>query len=340
MSTNERPGVYTTYEVSGNIFGGGSGAAVGLVAHDTAGENGKVFSLGSIAQARENFGGGELTKLAEVLFRNGAPKVYAYKIDGDGYGEAFAALMEYADIRFMVHDSRDAEVHAALKTAIGSADERGKYRIGVVESDCADCAGFLTMAAGLNDERMLLAANWEAEGTAGSVAAALCGAMAAEEDPAVPLNGLELKGLGGMGAKFSDAEISQLIAGGVTPIEVLAGVPTVVRGVSTRTKTGDAADLTWRDINTVMILDEVIPTIRDGLRAKFARAKNNAQTRGAVRTYVLVALESYMKREIIDSYGEINVSQSGDDPGICLVGFSFTVAHGMNRIELHASISV
>lgn len=340
MSTSERPGVYTSYEVSGSIYGGNTGSAVGLVANDESGELNTVKILTSIAQVRENYGGGALTKLAEILFRNGAPKIYAVRCDDEGYYAAYESLMEYEDIRFMVHDYRDLAAHLNLSDAIAAAPERGKYRIGIVEVGCEYAEEFVEVAAEFNSERIVLVSNWENLGVPGSTAAALCGVMASQDDPALPLNGVQLKGLADMVCKFTDSEITQMINGGVTPIELVGGVPTVVRGITTRTKTADTEDYTWRDVNTVMILDEVIPTIRDGLKVKFSRTKNTAQTRGAIRTFVLVELENYLRSEVIDSYGDITVTQSESDPGTCLVSFSFAVAHGLNKIELHANITV
>ena len=164
--------------------------------------------------------------------------------------------------------------------------------------------------------------------------------MASESDPAVPLNGAELRGLGAIGSNFSDADLNLLVRGGVTPVETADGGISIVRGITSRTTTGGADDATWREVNTILIVDEVIPTIRDALRADFARAKNNAQTRGAIRTRVVIELENYLAREIIDSYGGVTAEASADDPGVCVVSFDFSVVHGLNIIELSAVITV
>ena len=50
--------------------------------------------------------------------------------------------------------------------------------------------------------------------------------------------------------------------------------------------------------------------------------------------------EEMKSREIVDSYGEVLVSALKSDPTVCLVEFSFTVAHGLNRIYLTAHITV
>ena len=51
-------------------------------------------------------------------------------------------------------------------------------------------------------------------------------------------------------------------------------------------------------------------------------------------------LENKLKAEIIDSYGEVTASVYEEDPTVCLVEFSFTVAHGLNQIWLSAHITV
>ena len=131
-----------------------------------------------------------------------------------------------------------------------------------------------------------------------------------------------------------------LVRGGVTPLESAAGIISPVRGITTRTTTGGAADAAWRELTTVLIADDVIPSIRGALRSKFSRAKNTARNRGAIRSQVIVELEKKAAAEIIDGYGDVTVSASPDDPTVCLVEFSFAVAHGLNQIYLTVHITV
>ena len=156
----------------------------------------------------------------------------------------------------------------------------------------------------------------------------------------MPLNGAEVRGLGGLSTAYSDNDIDLLVRGGVTPLESVAGVVSPVRGITTRTTTGGAADTTWRELTTILIVDDVIPAVRQALRSKFTRAKNTAQSRSAIRSQVIVELEKKVAEEIIDSYGEVTVSPSEDDPAVCLVEFSFAVAHGLNQIYLTVHITV
>lgn len=338
MRTTERPGVYTDYTVSGIVRGGSAGGTVGLAAAATGGTAGTVVTVTDSAAATAEFIGGNLPALAKLLLENGAAAVCCCPVVSGDYDTAFAALMGVDGIRYMVCDSHDATVHGKLLTAINGADERGKYRVGVVESDDITRSALVEDAAALNSERMVLVSHRETGTGAlpGAVAAAVCGVMAGQHDPALPLNGAALTGLGATNTDFSDADLTLLVRGGVTPIED----GSIVRGITTRTTTGGVSDATWREVNTVMIVDEILPAIRDALRADFARAKNTAQTRGAIRTRVVIELENYLAREIIDSYDGVTVAPSADDGTVCVVSFSFAVAHGLNMIELSASITV
>ena len=110
--------------------------------------------------------------------------------------------------------------------------------------------------------------------------------------------------------------------------------------MTTRTTTGAAADATWRDLATIRVVDDVIPSLRQALAAKFRRAKNTPQSRSAIRAQVVLELEQKLSREIITGYEDVAVSADPEEPTRCLVDFSFTVAHGLNQIWLTAHITV
>ena len=87
-------------------------------------------------------------------------------------------------------------------------------------------------------------------------------------------------------------------------------------------------------------MDDIIPAVRSALRSKFSRTKNTARNRSAIRSQVIVELEKKLAAEIIDSYGDVTVTASADDPTVCVVEFGFSVAHGLNQIYLTVHITV
>ena len=341
MAVNERPGVYSSYEVTSAVNGSAAGGTVGCAALGAKGAELGIQRITSRAAAAEKFGTGGITELCTLALRNGAGVVYACALDEAAdtadYAAAFEKLCKVENIQFLFSDSRDEAVHRALKEAILSASEAYRYRIGIAEQS-GSVSELVQGAAGLNCERMVLLAA-ESEQEPGAYAAAFAGAAAAGADPAQPLNGAPLAGVSWNGV-WPDADVNALVRGGVSLLESMAGTPYILRAVTTRTTTGGAQDSTWRELTTIRIIDEVIPGIRASLRRRFSRAKNTAQTRGAIRTQVIIELQNRLEREIIDSYGAVAVSPSAEEPTACLVEFEFTVAHGLNHICLSAKITV
>ena len=261
------------------------------------------------------------------------------------YASAFAALDEEEEVGIVVCDSASAEVHQSLKESVENASKTRRERIAVVGGAKESVTQMTEHAKKLNSERVVLVGpdimlDGGAEASAVFAAAAVAGAIAQSSDASVPINGAVLSGIAGVSKRLGDNEIDQLVRGGVTPIECVGGVCSPVRGITTKTTSGGAANTTWRELTTILIADEVIPTIRSALRARFARSKNTAQSRGAIRSQVVLEREEMKNREIVDSYGEVLVSALASDPTVCQVEFSFTVAHGLNRIYLTAHITV
>ncbi len=347
---HERPGVYSSYDASAVVQRFGGSKVVGLAALSSKGESGKVVTVTSLEAGVAAFGADGETRgmetMLRLLFLNGASVVKAVKAaDGEHYGDAFDALGMEEDVRVVVCDSGELSVQQLLRTSLEEASAARRERIGVVGSSGETVAELIARAQALNSERMVLAGgDVLSEGgdcLAGMfAAAALAGVIAAGSDPAAPINGAALRGLGGTAARYGDNDIDLLVRGGVTPVESAGGTVSAVRGITTRTKTGDAADSTWRELSTILIVDDVIPAVRAALRSRFARQKNTAQTRGAIRSQVIVELENKLAAEIIDGYGDVTVTADAADPAVCMVEFSFAVAHGLNQICLTAHIAV
>lgn len=345
VTTHERPGVYSVYEASAVVSGAARNGVAAIAAMSEGGTPGILYDLGSYAQAESAFGKGDgLAELVKLLFLNGAARVLAVPVTEDtGYDGAFSLLGSQEGVKVVVCDSGDLTVQQALRDSVEAASAAQRERVAVVFGGMIEMASNLVTRAGnLNSERVVLVAPVAvAESNAGAMAAAaVAGAICAEGDPAIPLGGAVLRGLPGLLMGFSESDVDTLIRGGVTPLEAVGGRISVIRGVTTRTTTGGAADTTWRELTTVLVVDDVIPAIRESLRARFSRAKNTQQVRGAIRSQVILELEKKLAAEIITGYGEVTTKALEENPTVCLVEFSFTVAHGLNQIWLSAQIAV
>lgn len=300
---HERPGVYSSYDASSVVSASAAAKTIGAAAVATKGTANKVELITSYEEGKSVFG-------------EDASGVYGMStllkfLFANGAGAVKAVAVG--------KDESEEKDYASAFAALSDEED-----VGVMVCDSAAQSVHLLLKTAAED----------------ASAAAVAAVIAGNTDPSVPINGAELTLFGAAGKRLSDNEIDQLVRGGVTPIETVGGVSSPVRGITTKTSSGGAADTTWRELTTILIVDEVIPTIRSALRTRFARSKNTAQSRGAIRSQVVLELEEMKSREIVDSYGEVLVSALKSDPTVCLVEFSFTVAHGLNRIYLTAHITV
>lgn len=345
ITYHERPGVYSDYEASSVHATGSGGSVLGLVgyAQNPAG----LYTVTSAADGAAL--GGDLPKMLRLMFENGAAKVLvspAAAKSAAAYKTALERLLMQREAAYCVFDTDDETIQLAMAEAICTAASQKGECIGLVGMSSPTVSQLTARASALNCERMVLVGpDVQVQGDSGwsggwMAAAALAGVLAAETDPAAPVHGSRLAGLTSVSHGFTESEIDLLVRGGVTPLELTGGAIEVIRTVTTRTKTDGAADSTYRELNTMRVIDEVIPAIRTALSARFLRAKNNRVTRNAIRTQVLVELENRVSRQIIDSYGPVTVTPSETDPTCCEVAFPFTVTSGLCRIFLTAHISV
>lgn len=351
ITAHERPGVYSSYTASAVVSGsvGRKNVALAAQINDPARE---LWTISRYEDAVAAFGAEtaeNVTALIRLLLGNGAAQVMVFPVKGSdlaAYKAAFAVMEQAEDIGLAVCDSTLVQVQQALRDSVHKASAAQRERIAVVAGGADESVAQLVERAGqINSERVVLTApgcvDGQDEARSGiELAAAVAGAIAGQSDPAVPLGGAQLNGLYGLNCRYDDSELDVLIRGGVTAAESVGGVVSVVRGVTTRTTTNGAADKTWHDLNAVLVVDDVIPAIRNGLKSRFRRAKNTAQSRGAIRSQVVLELENKLEREIITGYEQVSVRADGEDPTRCLVEFSFTVTHGINQIWLSAHITV
>ena len=351
VTIHERPGVYSSYTASTAVSGSAGRKRAGLAVQiqqpakdrwDISRYEDAVAAFG--AETAES-----ATALVRLLLQNGAAQVSVFPVAGSestDYQSAFEAMEQEEELAVLVCDSTQIAVQQALRDSVAAASEAQRERIAVVAGASEETVSQLVdRAEDLNSERVVLvcpgAVDPEGEALSGlETAAAVAGAIAGQADPAIPLGGAVLRGLYGLETRYDESQLDLLIRGGVTPAESVGGNVTVIRGVTTRTTTGGAADGTWRDLSTILIVDDVIPAIRDALRARFRRAKNTAQSRGAIRSQVVLELENKLAREIITGYDQVTVQADTEEPTRCLVEFSFTVTHGLTQIWLTAHITV
>lgn len=173
-----------------------------------------------------------------------------------------------------------------------------------------------TLAGQVNNGRMLSAylryTSTQRKSMPYEIASAMGAVMAFEEDPARPLNLLELKGIAapGISERLSRTEQESLLYNGVTPLEIGPGETVqVVRAISTYTKDAQGIDdVSLLDITTIRTLDYVRKACRERVALRFPREKLSSKTPPRVKTELMDVL---LKLEDLEIVEEVKANADG-----------------------------
>jgi phage tail sheath gpL-like len=128
--------------------------------------------------------------------------------------------------------------------------------------------------------------------------------IASEPDPARPLNGLPLTGIGASNIEYrlSRSQQESLLYNGVTPLVPGVGESVqIIRAISTYTTNATGtADPAYLDITTIRTLDFVRLAIETREALRFPRSKLSAKTPDAVRAQIIDVLKQLEALEIVE----------------------------------------
>jgi len=200
----------------------------------------------------------------------------------------------------------DSTTLTALRDHIDTISGPMEQRPGVgVYAVTGALASATTLAGTINSGRLLGAYLRNTRSLPLEVAGAMAGVMAFEEDPARPLNTLELKGIHApdISDRLSRTEQESCLYNGVTPLEVGPGETVrVVRAISTYTKDAQGIDdVSLLDITTITTLDYVRKACRERVALRFPREKLSSRTPAKVRSELLDVLIKLEELEIVEA---------------------------------------
>ena len=231
--------------------------------------------------------------------------------------DALAAVFgEQYDI--IVTPYNDQTDLATLKTHLDSVSGPLEQRPGTgVYGMIGALATATTLSGQINSGRILCAYHRYTAATLVQsmpyeIAAAFGAVMAWEEDPARPLNTLELKGIAAanIADRLSRTEQENLLYNGVSPIEVGPGETVqIVRAISTYIQDPQGIDdISLLDITTIRTLDYVRKAVRERISLRFPREKLSSKTPPKVRTEILDVLLKLQELEIVE---EVEANKDG-----------------------------
>lgn len=197
--------------------------------------------------------------------------------------------------------------HLALVS--GPLEQRGA--IGIF-GHTGSLAAATTLAGQVNDGRQSGILVPSSRSLSYEVAAAFGAVVASEEDPARPLNTLELLGIdpSPIANRLSRTEQENALNNGITPSEIGPGDRVqIVRAITTYTLDPQAVpDISLLDLTTIRTLDYVRKACRERISLRFPREKLSSRTAAKVRSELLDVLIKLEELEIVE---EVEANKDG-----------------------------
>jgi phage tail sheath gpL-like len=196
-----------------------------------------------------------------------------------------------------------------LNNVSGSIEQRGAIAALGFTGTLAQCT---TLTAAINDGRQSIALYPSTPSLPWELAAAYASMLAFEEDPARPLNNLELVGIAipPLANRLSRTEQENALNNGATPIEVGPGNRSqIVRAISTyQVDAQGIDDISLLDITTIRTLDYTRKALRERIALRFPRDKKSSRTKAKVRDQLLDVLYKLEELEIVEN---VDVNKDG-----------------------------
>ena len=346
LSSNQRPGVYSQYDITSAYLSPRSGSYAAVVAEGNGGETGKVHAITGMAQLTEAFGpdtgSATMRGCVQILLQAGVTRVYAVAVEGRDYAAALALAEELDNVGAVVCDCADAAGLPAVKASALKSSAALRERLAYVGLEDADEA--VSAAQSLNCERVVLCCPAVAPAGLGASravfgAAALAGRVLAQNDCTYSFSGEALDTVQEP-AKLTEAQVQALLAAGVTVLEAVGGAVECVRALTTSTKSGGETDYSLRGLNAILCIDNVMQGIRAGLRASLRGIRLSTGSLQSIQSQVVVELAAKADSGVIEGFETPKVYSDNADPTVCVVELSFAVAHVVSQIHVTAHIQV
>lgn len=261
--------------------------------------------------------------------------------DEELYGVAGALQASMDDITIKVIVLEDQTAISDLKSHLELCEENDMFRYAVIAppTTCIKRQDLINFAKTVNDSRIFIPGPPMVDTNAvvadRVVAAAGLSAVIMTEtsDPALPLDSVKIKGLGGVCRRALDSEKKILADNGISPLYTDGSVPAIWRLV-----TSYLDDKVWQEGTTRFIADYVLETVENTLRANYKRTKNTTRILGdtGIRGTVKSILLRMEELEIIENFDEttLTVVKDPNDMYGALVDYEIDVVTPLYTITV------
>lgn len=323
------------------IIGKVNGTQSDVVTADT------IFTITGTADAKAKFGDtSDVPDMVKILITNGVNRISGIVIgnegetDADKYDSALTASMLDKNIEMILLDTNDATVVAKVKEHLITAEGEDLFRYSVIAPDptLIKQTDLVTLATTINSNRIFIPGNAFVDADGNTVKSVLTAAglasaiMTEKSDPALPMNGVQIRGFAGVSRMMLASEMDVLVDNGITPLYNEGGLPTIHRLVTSDVN----EDKIWQEGTTRFIADYTLETVQNTLRDKYKRTKNVIRILDSIRTTVKSTLETLEGLEIIENFdaSTLTVVKDPSDLYGALIDYEFDVVTPLYRITI------
>ncbi|MCL2068343.1 MAG: hypothetical protein FWH00_00430 [Oscillospiraceae bacterium] len=339
--SNQRPGIYSSYSVTSHYAAARSVMSAALVIKLPGFAQG-LHTFDSPAEAAEALGSYRTAQNAlRILFDSGVSRVYLAAVNSDSdldYLAAIGHIAELPGVGAVICDAQDEDDLLDLVDSVEASSQAMRERLLFVGIDTAAHAA--AAASALNHERGIVctpAAYIPGDDVPSALytACAFAGSILAQPNPGHNFSAYALGPLSRV-ERLPEADVQSLIAKGVCVFEQIAGNVECIRAVTTRTE----PDLSMRPLNSILIIDDVMRSLRTGLHSFLRGARTGLYTHESISAQAAIILSQKRDEGILTSFEPPSARTSSEDPSVCIVQITFGVAHIVEQIHLSAHIRV
>lgn len=318
---------------------------------------GEIFSISGTTDTAARYGeDSPITKAVKVLIQNGVSNIMgmAYTIAEEDEGstptskitECLEASLAEPSISIILMDDNSANTITALKTHLALSETEDMFRYAVVAMSGNEGGtpltqnDFIAFAKTVADSRIFIpgaeAVDIENHDVEPIVWAAGLASriMVDTSDPALPMNGVNILGFGGLKRIALETERKVLGESGVVPMYIdETGTLAIHRLVTSYV----AADKIWQEGTTRFIADYTLNAVETMLRSKYKRTKNVVRILSDIRDDVSTLLQEINDAEIIHDYDDstLSVIKDPNDRYGALVDYEIKVVTPLYTITIN-----
>ncbi|MEG1447895.1 MAG: hypothetical protein RR048_04150 [Oscillospiraceae bacterium] len=348
MITSRKPGVYSSYTVEKQSVTAFAQKSCGIVGKDETVLQPELKVFESIEEVKGYIGNDAAKEKfvfgCEMLFSMGVKKIYfAFAKDKATVGTALSLFEGIKDMGVVVADEQLGEFVGDFNAHCIAMSEKQKERFFVV--GCENVAAAATKAKALNSQRAVVTAGKGIykKGKVGYpfyLACLLSGICLSMKQPNESLSLVDSEVLFGLEINPTDDEISLGIENGVSVFEEQPHCVCLLKGLSTKVKTGDVTDRSFAPLTTVITVDYIMESIRNMLYLLIKSKKVSGISYDSISSQVCVLLSEFATRGLISSFEIPNIYPYSTDSSVCVIEVKFKLLPCVDTIHLKAEILV